>query len=607
MTDKQMRKIDDAGEKIGGSRKDWARERMNKSDVDDMTDAERVENVQKDNVWPKPDFAALVVAGMSREAAAQVKVIRDRIAKAPAVSKKRPHATSLLWYYETLSAVGQSLEACTTLEEVRRVHAVLEETIARRSDRKYYAEEGLYRFHAITKGRYSPLYCVYEDTAKIAALLNQGFPDDVPAWRRGHVVKKYSGRTDFVITKGKVIVKSGFESEVAALEWLKASWETSRTTKKTETVKKAPDRPHLARIERVGLPDRRAGQDVSSQTFIDVFGFRGVEFGEWLANDERQLVLNHGYDSLIDLADAIGFAPGQLSLGGELALAFGARGKGGAHAAHYEAGRRVVNLTRLSGAGSLAHEWGHALDHVLGMGSNVPMAIPSLTGWRERVRDCRAVLAHRGEALVNSAQALLTAIYSRPKTRDEAISEAEEKVARFTKSVTSWEDAIASHRSKAEQEGRKTNAAHLKDLSKGLKDQKGGLDLWVKARDYALERTEFDDFGSKPSEYLLEAVNISGATGYWARPNELFARAFESYVTETLKQSGGSSNYLVAWAEARFYPEELYKGNPYPSRDDLGRIVSGFDSLMAATVDLVPDRSVVPPLEAAQEAVRSLK
>ena len=47
-----------------------------------------------------------------------------------------------------------------------------------------------------------------------------------------------------------------------------------------------------------------------------------------------------------------------------LALAFGSRGKGRA-LAHYEPGRHVINLTKMSGAGCLAHEWGHALDRYL--------------------------------------------------------------------------------------------------------------------------------------------------------------------------------------------------------------------------------------------------
>lgn len=48
----------------------------------------------------------------------------------------------------------------------------------------------------------------------------------------------------------------------------------------------------------------------------------------------------------------------------KLAIAFGSRGKGGA-LAHYEPGRKVINLTKLKGAGCLAHEFGHAFDHYL--------------------------------------------------------------------------------------------------------------------------------------------------------------------------------------------------------------------------------------------------
>ena len=61
-------------------------------------------------------------------------------------------------------------------------------------------------------------------------------------------------------------------------------------------------------------------------------------------------------------------SPKALSLNGELAIAFGARGHGGeeAAAAHYEPGHQVINMTKIKGAGSLAHEWFHALDHYLG-------------------------------------------------------------------------------------------------------------------------------------------------------------------------------------------------------------------------------------------------
>ena len=47
--------------------------------------------------------------------------------------------------------------------------------------------------------------------------------------------------------------------------------------------------------------------------------------------------------------------------GGELGLAFGARGHGNA-SAHYEQDLHVINLTRFNGAGSIAHEVFHSLD-----------------------------------------------------------------------------------------------------------------------------------------------------------------------------------------------------------------------------------------------------
>jgi hypothetical protein len=69
-------------------------------------------------------------------------------------------------------------------------------------------------------------------------------------------------------------------------------------------------------------------------------------------------------EALVDLADILGIKPEDISLGGQLGLAIGARGTGNS-LAHYEPDLRVINLTRAGGVGSLAHEWGHALDHSL--------------------------------------------------------------------------------------------------------------------------------------------------------------------------------------------------------------------------------------------------
>jgi len=124
--------------------------------------------------------------------------------------------------------------------------------------------------------------------------------------------------------------------------------------------------PRPDRVQRTG-PERRVG-DVKGEDLKSAFGLRGVEFGNWNAQDERQTVMNHAYDALMDLAEVLHVPPKAIGLNGQLALAFGARGQGlqGARA-HYELDYGVINLTKISGAGSLAHEWFHALDHYLGM------------------------------------------------------------------------------------------------------------------------------------------------------------------------------------------------------------------------------------------------
>lgn len=133
----------------------------------------------------------------------------------------------------------------------------------------------------------------------------------------------------------------------------------------TSTTFGEADLPLSTDLERVGVA-RRTG-DVAGQDFMEAFGFRGVEFGNWNNQAERQQVMNAAYDGLLDLAEVLNLPAKAISLNGDLALAFGARGHGLSGArAHYEPGKAVINLTKMNGAGALAHEWLHALDHYFG-------------------------------------------------------------------------------------------------------------------------------------------------------------------------------------------------------------------------------------------------
>ena len=167
------------------------------------------------------------------------------------------------------------------------------------------------------------------------------------------------------IASGKYITLKEFPTSKEALNYTiehnAELVELLKQKKKDKGVRRAENN------QRVGK-DYRNGKNVSAKEFTDTFGFFGVQFGNYVSNDRRQQDLNNAYDGLIDLAEVLGIPPKALALNGELGLAFGARGTGGekAAAAHYEPNQVVINLTKAHGAGSLAHEWWHAVDNYFG-------------------------------------------------------------------------------------------------------------------------------------------------------------------------------------------------------------------------------------------------
>lgn len=124
-------------------------------------------------------------------------------------------------------------------------------------------------------------------------------------------------------------------------------------------------RPQIQKVTRIN-PEYKNSIKATGQQILDTFKFRGGEFGNWVNNEERQKFLNYGYDALTDLAIALDILPSDLGFGSKMAVAFGARGKGLSGAvAHFEPVKKVFNMTKLKGAGSAAHEMGHALDNYL--------------------------------------------------------------------------------------------------------------------------------------------------------------------------------------------------------------------------------------------------
>lgn len=93
------------------------------------------------------------------------------------------------------------------------------------------------------------------------------------------------------------------------------------------------------------------------------FKLHSVEFGNWVNQQERHQSLYGIAISLADLAKVANIPQGRIGFGKRLAIAYGARGRGGSAMATYHPGQHLINLTKTNGEGSLAHEYGHAIDY----------------------------------------------------------------------------------------------------------------------------------------------------------------------------------------------------------------------------------------------------
>ena len=169
--------------------------------------------------------------------------------------------------------------------------------------------------------------------------------------------------------KNEIPLKDGFKSREEAEDYMNSHHD--ELVKIYQDIKDMPFEREKENADRQG-EERFGKEDITPDKYQELFGFyndtNGVEFGNWVEGDKRQEDLNRSATALLDLATALKLPPKALTLGSTLSLRFGSNGRGGKNAAlaHYEPLYKAINLTKKRGAGSLAHEWFHALDNYLG-------------------------------------------------------------------------------------------------------------------------------------------------------------------------------------------------------------------------------------------------
>lgn len=122
------------------------------------------------------------------------------------------------------------------------------------------------------------------------------------------------------------------------------------------------------------------------QYLLKTFNLGGFEFGNWLSQEDRYVYMAGCAYAMKDYCDLHNIPYKKFGFN-NLSIAFGARGKGGGSLAHFEPSSNIINLTRhrkndenkskkyllKNGAGSLGHEYAHAMDFKVGRNAkNLP-------------------------------------------------------------------------------------------------------------------------------------------------------------------------------------------------------------------------------------------
>ena len=599
---------EDFGEKIGGAKKDlWSVRGLYTDDLDEMNEREAEKYVKKDNIWKKPDYQAMLDDGVPIGVVYFIKKVRDAVPATPRYYRVYDPEDKYYQQKQYITTVRQLQEV---MEKVRNVED------AKAAFAEFYVENGYLRPVQDWNGRtayertrdYTHNPALTENlryTIRITSSAQfehdfaRGAKDAqflVPKEQkipRGYNIRQYDGNgysrngdwkpDTYYVTHGHYILETNFETRDDALRWVQ---EYAKSRTKSGKQRFVP--PQLEHINRTG-PDFRNGQEITGQHYLDTFGFRGGEFGNWLNQNDRQASLNMGFEALKDLAAALHISDKDIAFGGTLAIAFGARGSGNA-AAHYEPLRKVINLTKMNGAGSLAHEWWHALDDYLG-----------------GIKNAGCLLSERSWKY-EPMKKLVEAIKSKPETLEQAKARAAQNKERQRNSAASWVDSImkpcvdrANNPEIAEQyaalkaeflTGAEGSVDKLSDLRKQLtghvipKSDRKSLDVQAYIMRNLQDETE-PVIGRVPTDYYKNSQRMGNTTekdgGYWDSEVEMTARAFACYVKDKL---GYQSDYLVGHAESCVGLETDKNGvveviKAYPQGEERKAINAAFDNLIA--------------------------
>lgn len=395
---KEENGIQDFGEKIEGARKDvWA------AYCDKLSGEMSGKKFTLAEAFPEPNYETAIAGGVPTDVLATIKAIRDSIPRKPTYGGQR-------WADMVLGLRKMASELLADKDNYReRFEEKINNDLKVKSKISLYRELGypaflkakeyhieklsVQRFKGVDFGGYKDGFSVYKGYEALSFFTQ--YDEAVNSLRdlltkelnkkkeaadiHFDVFRSNEDKSIFIgkkISSGKVVkIKTGFEKAKDAFAFISEHYDD--VLSEYNRLKEQSNESRLPENKERTGKNYREGGNVTPNVFIDEFGFRGVQFGNWVNQKERQDSLNKAYDALLDLTGVLNIPARAVALDGTLGLAFGARGQGAAGskgivaAAHYERGEVVINLTKKRGAGSLAHEWFHALDNYFGQDRNI--------------------------------------------------------------------------------------------------------------------------------------------------------------------------------------------------------------------------------------------
>ncbi|MFQ7881763.1 MAG: LPD1 domain-containing protein [Blautia producta] len=537
-----------------------------------MNEREAEKFVKKDNVWKKPDYAAMLEEGIPLGVVYFIKKARDGLNASPQYYRTddtpEKRTARQKEYIKTVRELQTVLSDVRTVEDAMRAYD------------RFFVDNGYLEkvqgwgsgihYRATKKGQDNPVITnklsntmlirsaeYFERNFTQKAKKEQFCVSKEQKIPKGYAIHfndgkhTYSKNEDwkpgtYYVTKGYSILRTNFETKEAALKWVQ---ELAKGRNKNGKIRFVP--PQLAHVKRTG-PDYRNGVEITGQHYLDTFGFRGGEFGNWMNQNDRQTSLNMGFEALKDLASALKISDRDIAYQGTLAIAFGARGSGNA-AAHYEPLRTVINLTKMHGAGSLAHEWWHGLDDYLG----TKMGAKGMLSEQPR--------------LYAPFQKLIDTMKYKPETPEQAAKRTEAQTERTRKNAASWLDSsvLASLKRYGNEEQMETYAVLREAFLSGEPGSVGQISAFKKnvtgrvipkserERLEIFERMlsrmqaqEAPQIGRTETDFYRNSVRMGKECekdgGYWDSNVEMTARAFACYIKDKLPYT---SDYLAGHAD----------------------------------------------------------